>query len=48
MKMKNKSTWELKNIVKALSGSVAMFLNSEKDNKILQDAKAELATRETK
>ena len=41
--MKNKATWELKHIVKALS--LLEVLNTPEENKRLQDAKQELKFR---
>ena len=38
--MKNRATYELKNMVKALS--MLELLNTEKENKRLEDAKKEL------
>ena len=42
-KMKNRATWELKNMVKALS--MLELLNTEEENKRLQEAKQELKRR---
>tara|TARA_Y100000114_G_scaffold82624_1_gene76282 strand:- start:525 stop:683 length:159 start_codon:yes stop_codon:yes gene_type:complete len=44
--MKNRATWELKNIVKALS--MFELLNTEEENKRLQEAKQELKRRKHK
>tara|TARA_R100000234_G_scaffold69731_1_gene42813 strand:+ start:777 stop:956 length:180 start_codon:yes stop_codon:yes gene_type:complete len=41
--MKNRATWELKNMVKALS--MLELLNTEEENKRLQEAKQELKCR---
>ena len=41
--MKNRATWELKNMVKALS--MLELLNTEEENKSLQEAKQELKRR---
>jgi hypothetical protein len=41
--MKNRATYELKNMVKALS--MLELLNTEKENKRLEDAKKELKKR---
>lgn len=41
--MKNRETWELKNMVKALS--MLELLNTEEENKRLQEAKQELKRR---
>jgi|TARA_R110000823_G_scaffold40847_1_gene107947 hypothetical protein len=41
--MKNKATWELKKIVKALS--MLELLNTQEENKRLQEAKQELKNR---
>jgi len=38
--MENKATWELKNIVKALS--MMSVLNTDEENKRLEEAKQEL------
>ena len=43
--MKNRATWELKHMVKALSSPISTFLNTAEDNKRLQDAKQELRRR---
>tara|TARA_R110001583_G_scaffold177240_1_gene332260 strand:- start:66 stop:200 length:135 start_codon:yes stop_codon:yes gene_type:complete len=43
--MKNKPTWELKAMVKALSLPIASFLNTDEDNKRLERAKQELKNR---
>lgn len=42
---KRKSTWELRNIIKALSSPVSLFLNTEEDNMRLAIAKRELKRR---
>jgi len=41
--MKHKATWELKNIIKALS--MMSVLNTDKENKRLEQAKQELKNR---
>jgi hypothetical protein len=41
--MENKATWELKNIVKALS--MMSVLNTDEENKRLEEAKQELKRR---
>ena len=41
--MENKSTWELKNMVKALS--IMSVLNTDEENKRLEEAKQELKRR---
>ena len=41
--MKNRATWELKNMVKALS--MLELLNTEEENKSIQEAKQELKRR---
>ena len=41
--MKHRATWELKNMVKALS--MLELLNTEEENKSLQEAKQELKRR---
>ena len=41
--MKNKTIWELKNMVKALS--MLELLNTQEENKRLQEAKKELKNR---
>ena len=41
--MENKATWELKNIVKALS--IMSVLNTDEENKRLEEAKQELKRR---
>jgi hypothetical protein len=41
--MKNKATWELKNMVKALS--MFELLNTDEENQRLEDAKKELRKR---
>jgi len=43
--MKNKPTWELKAMVKALSLPISSFLNTDEDNKRLERAKQELKNR---
>ena len=46
--LEKKPTWELKAMVKALSLPVASFLNTEEDNKRLEDCKKILKEREKK
>tara|TARA_R100000773_G_C4214322_1_gene113279 strand:- start:480 stop:797 length:318 start_codon:yes stop_codon:yes gene_type:complete len=46
--LEKKPTWELKAMVKALSLPVASFLNTEQDNKKLEDCKKILKEREKK
>ena len=41
--MENRTTWELKNIVKALS--MMLVLNTDEENKRLEEAKQELKRR---
>jgi hypothetical protein len=41
--MKHRTTWELKNMIKALS--MMSVLNTDKENKRLEQAKQELKTR---
>ena len=41
--MKHKATWELKNIIKALS--MMSVLNTDEENKRLEQAKQELKSR---
>ena len=41
--MENKATWELKNMVKALS--IMSVLNTDEENKRLEEAKQELKRR---
>ena len=43
--MENKATWELKNMVKALS--IMSVLNTDEENKRLEEAKQELKRRIT-
>ena len=43
--MKNVPTWELKNMVKALSLPISNFLNTDEDNERLEKAKQELKRR---
>ena len=43
MKMKNKASWELKVMIKSLS--IMQVLNTDKENKRLQEAKQELKDR---
>ena len=43
--MKDVPTWQLKNMVKALSLPISNFLNTEEDNKRLEKAKEELKRR---
>jgi len=43
--MKNVPTWELKNMVKALSLPISNFLNTDEDNERLEKAKQELKKR---
>ena len=43
--LRKKQTWELKVMVKALSQSISSFLNSDEDNKRLENAKLVLAER---
>lgn len=43
--IKNKPTWELRNMKKALSGNVASFLNTKEDNERLKLVKKELKER---
>lgn len=43
---KRSSTWELKNMVKALSSPISLFLNTEEDNHRLEVAKRELKRRQ--
>jgi len=42
---KRASTWELRNIVKALSSPISLFFNTEEDNMRLAIAKRELKRR---
>jgi len=44
--MKNKTTWELKNMVKALS--IFELLNTDEENQRLENAKKELRKRSNK
>jgi len=44
--MKHRATWELKNMIKALS--MMPILNTIEENKRLQDAKKELKQRRSK
>ena len=44
--MKNKTTWELKNMVKALS--IFELLNTDEENQRLKNAKKELRKRSNK
>tara|TARA_A100001515_G_scaffold138338_1_gene131796 strand:- start:832 stop:966 length:135 start_codon:yes stop_codon:yes gene_type:complete len=44
--MKHKATWELKNMIKALS--MMKLLNTDEENKKLEQAKQELKSRSKK
>ena len=44
--MKHKATWELKNMIKALS--MMKLLNTDEENKRLEQAKQELKSRSKK
>lgn len=46
--IQNKSTWELEQIKKALTGNLAALLNTEEDERRLKLAKEELKNRGTK
>jgi SMC interacting uncharacterized protein involved in chromosome segregation len=46
--LQNKSTWELRAIVRALSSSVSSFLNTDQDNERLQQAQNILHERRKK
>ena len=43
--LRKKETWELRVMVKALSQSISSFLNTNEDNKRLENAKLVLAER---
>ena len=45
MNIKSQPTYALKNMIKALSLPISSFLNTEEDNKRLEDAKIELKNR---
>jgi len=45
MNMRNRSTWELTHMKKALSSPVSLFLNTEEDTKRLMEVKRELKRR---
>ena len=45
MNMRNRTTWELTHMKKALSSPVSLFLNTEEDTRILNDVKRELKRR---
>jgi len=46
--LRKKPTWELKVMIKALSQSISSFLNTEEDNKRLENAKKVLKERKNK
>jgi len=46
--MRNRTTWELTQMKKALSSPVASFFNTEEDNNRLMDVKRELKRRRQK
>tara|TARA_Y100001949_G_C15714843_1_gene212521 strand:- start:49 stop:195 length:147 start_codon:yes stop_codon:yes gene_type:complete len=48
MNMRNRTTWELTHMKKALSSPVALFFNTEEDTKRLNDVKRELKRRRQK
>ena len=45
MNVRNKTTWELTHMKKALGSPVSLFLNTEEDTRILNDVKRELKRR---
>ena len=45
MNVRNRTTWELTHMKKALSSPVSLFLNTEEDTRILNDVKRELRRR---
>ena len=45
MNMRNRTTWELTHMKKALSSPVSLFLNTEEDNIRLMEVKRELKRR---
>ena len=45
MNMRNRTTWELTHMKKALSSPVASFFNTEEDNIRLMEVKRELKRR---
>ena len=46
--LENKPTWELKAMIKALSLPISSFLNTEEDNKRLENAKKVIKERKNK
>jgi len=46
--MRNKTTWELTHMKKALSSPVSLFLNTEEDTLRLMEVKRELKRRREK
>ena len=48
MNMRNRTTWELTHMKKALSSPVASFFNTDEDNERLMEVKRELKRRRQK